>query len=139
MKIKQIDRQIIPLIRSEIDQALKALAEKFDVTISAGNASFTPESVTFKLAVTTKGEGGKVETKEGKDFKLYAEMYGLKKEDLGKEIKVGINTYIITGLALKSRKYPVTVTDTRSGTGYKLQMSAVKRALGYPVTAFDLQ
>lgn len=138
MKIKQFDVPTLKALRVEIDQALKAVGEKFDITLRAGNGSYTPETAHFKLEMGIKGENGQTVTKEATDFKRYAPMYGMKAEDLGKEIKVGIDTYVITGLSTKSRKFPINATNKANGKGYKLPMSAVKKALGYEVTAMDM-
>lgn len=121
--------KMIEPMRQEINAALKAIADKYDVTILAGNASYNDQMVQFKLTCTTKGENGEVETKEAKDFKAYALMYGFQKDDLGKVFSNGPDQYKITGLKPRSRNC---IIAQRVGTsqGYKFDPDAVKRMLG---------
>ena len=120
---------MIEPLRKEINDALKAIADKYDITILAGNASYNDGMVQYKLACTTKGENGEVETKEAKDFKKYASMYGLKVEDLGKEFPMGRDKYKITGLKPRSRNC---IIAQKVGTtqGYKFDPQLVKQSLG---------
>lgn len=123
IQVKEIDP-----IRQEINAALQTVATKYGITIKAGNASYNDESVQFKLVCTTMGENGEVETKEAKDFKAYAPMYGLQREDLGKEFTSGRDRFMITGLKPRSRNC---IIAKKLGTtqSYKFDPENVKRFL----------
>lgn len=116
-------------IRQDINNALKAIGEKYDVTILAGNASYDATLVQFKLTCTTKGENGEVETMEAKDFKTYAEMYGMKKEYLGKEFVHGRDKFQITGLKPRSKNC-VLAKKVGTGQSYKFSPELVKQLIG---------
>ena len=118
-------------LRKEIDQALEALGKKYDIKFRAGNASYTGTNATFKLEIATKGEGGEVITKEAADFKIYAERFGVKPEDLGKEIDLMGRKFKLVGILPKSRKFPFSGKDLVDGKSYKLPENAVVKALGY--------
>lgn len=135
-KIKNFKTQKneIENIRRDINAALKAIGEKYDVTILAGNASYNDDMVQFKLTCTTKGENGEVETKEAKDFKLYASMYGLKPEMLGKEFQYGRDRFQITGLKPRSQKC-VIVKMVGTDKSYKFEPEAVNQLMSKTVTA----
>ena len=77
-----IDRQFLRTAREEIQNILKDYADKHNLQISLGSASFTSENATFKLELATKTTDGSVNTKKAADFKLYASMYGLSPDDL---------------------------------------------------------
>jgi len=122
--------KMIEPMRQEINAALKAIADKYDVTILAQGGSYNEQMVQFKLTCTTKGENGEVETKEAKDFKAYAMMYGLQKEDLGREFSNGFDKYKITGLKPRSRKC-VIAQRVGSSHSYKFDPNTVKKMLGH--------
>lgn len=130
MKIKEFNTANLPQLRAEINSALEALGEKYDVDIKAGNASYSTEVATFKLSITTKGVAGEVETKEAKDFKLGASLYGMKKEDMGREVTVFGRKFVITGAKWRSGN-PIIGLDKAKGKSFKLPLGEVKKSLGY--------
>lgn len=136
MKIKQFNSSVdFNQLRSDINKALENIGTKYGVSFHAGNVSYSDQVATFKLEVTTLGEGGAVETKEGKDFKKMATLYGLKPEDLGKTVTIQGRKFEITGM--KPRSKNCIIGKDPYGKGFKLPLAAVKRSLGYEVTAMD--
>ena len=136
-KINQFSRQTdFNGLRTEINDALKALGVKYGVSIKAGNASYNSELATFKLELTTLGQGGAVETKEAKDFKSHASMYGMKADDLGKTVTIQGRQCQITGLKPRSRNC-IIGKDLSSSKSFKLPLAGVKKSLGYEVTELD--
>lgn len=132
MKIKSFDRDTCKFLRSEIDSALKAVADKYGINLKAGNAKFSESSVTFKLEAAIIGEGGIVESKDAQEFKLYSHMYGLKETDLGKEFMSNGNRYVVCGMASRSFKFPILAKKVGTNSVFKFPPEAVKRGLGYP-------
>ena len=121
-----IDRNLLTLIRKEIDQTLLAVAEKHGVAIEAGRCTFTATHATMKLEISARsGVSGEVITKEAEDFKRYAASFGLKEKDLNRKIQYGGAQYQIVGLKPRCRKFPVLA---RRGDGklFKLAVSVVK-------------
>lgn len=128
-QIKNFDRNTVRLFGEELQNALKGLAEKYGVSIKSAGATFARDggNVTYKVAVAVIGEGGVAETKERSAFIQLAVMYGLQPTDLGKTfVHVG-ETVEITGLAPKSRKFPI--LGKKGGKTYKFPVEAVKAGL----------
>jgi hypothetical protein len=139
MKINQFNKSTnFEALRADINAALKAVGQKYDLHLHAGNGSYNTEVFTLKLNCTTLGKGGTIETPEAKAFKTNAEMYGLKATDLGKTVTIQGREFEITGLKPKSRNC-VIGKDVRTGKGFKLPLAGVKRSLGYEVGRFDEQ
>jgi len=130
--ITQIDRSVCRLLRERLDISLKALAEELGVEIEAGNASFNGSNATFKLKISTKNNDGTVNSKEAEDFKMYAFRWGLKPEDLNKEVIINGETYRISGAKPRSSKYPILaeqLTGSRAGTTFKFTPFRIQLAL----------
>lgn len=53
--MKTFDRQSCKALRTEINEALRAVAQRHGVTIEAGNASFDDTFIRFKLEVKAPG------------------------------------------------------------------------------------
>ena len=135
MEIKSFDRPTLKVIGEAIDKALYAVAREYDISIKRGGGAFDATNFRFKVecSIIVKGT---VVTKESQQFKQYASLYGMKPEDLGKQILFGGKAYKITGLRLTSRKFPV-MAERYDGRTYFLPLSSVKDALGYHVTDAD--
>ena len=128
-KIQQFERSTdFNALRLEIDSALASLGQKYGVNFHAGNVSYNSQCATFKLEITTLGDGGTVETKEAKDFKLYASSYGFKPEDLGRVFKFQGSDYKITGLKPRSRNC-ICIMGVNNNRAYKINPDAVLRSL----------
>ena len=59
-KIETFNKPQIVQLRNEIDKALDQVANKYGITIKAGNCSFSGNEANFKLKLNTIGEGGTV-------------------------------------------------------------------------------
>lgn len=122
--IKQIDKEFLRCLRSEINEALEPIAEKYGIKFDAGNASFSQFNATIKLEIATAQNGDFV-TKEAQSFLTYAELLGLSKDFLNKEFSYFGTKYILTGYSPRSTKYPFIVTKVLDGGSYKLPKNAV--------------
>lgn len=112
--------------RQETEQALQAIAEKYNVNIKAGNISYTNTNFNLKLEVTKKDIGGK--SFEQVEFEKYCFLYGLKPEDYKKQFTLDGKTFTLTGFKPRARKMPV-VAISQDGKGYKFGEDTVKRLL----------
>jgi len=122
-KVTSFDRQNIRQINSEIESAIKSIAEKYGLEVKLGSTRFTNSNFTTKLQVATVGEGGITMSKEATDFNRYKSYLGIKM-DLGQEFVRNGNTYTIIGLKPRSTKYPVLAKCT-DGKTYKLPVELV--------------
>jgi len=124
-----ITKQKIQEMRKDINEALKAVAEKHNCTISGGNANYTTDSFSIKLSVVEKSSDGSTVTKEQLDWKSNAKFFGLDVELLGKSVKLNDGTnYEIIGLKPRSRKYPVLGKNLSNGKTFKLPAESVINA-----------
>ena len=130
-----MDRDTVKLLQTAIDEALVAVGEKFKVRIRAGHASYTHSNATFKVEAADFAADGTVVSKEAETFKIMATMYGLEASDLGKEITIGREKYVLTGLAPRSPRFPILATKASDGKTYKLPIDTVCRELGRKPTA----
>ena len=132
----EIDRPFLNKAREHIDKALAAVGEELGVNLQLGNCRYTPgESFTFKLEGLALGEDGKAVSKEASDFVMLATSFGLKPEDLGKEFVSRGETFKITGLNLKAKKYPIQAEMLSNGKSYKFPADTVCRLLSVVVSA----
>lgn len=120
-------------LRDKLDVHLKTIEADLGFKVHVGNASFTPNSVTFKVELATVAENGTVLDAHAEAFKRNAFLFGLVPEDLGHEFTSNGRRFKLTGLAIKSRKFPFLATDLATGKGFKFTEESVKRGLKRPI------
>ena len=123
-----IDRHVLKLIASDIETALQDVSKKYHVDIKYKGGSFTPTNATLKLEINPISDTGETVTSEASDFKLYAPMFGLNPDDLGKSFVSNFQTYTIIGLKKKSHTYPV-LCKRSDGKLFKYPATTVKMLL----------
>jgi hypothetical protein len=116
-----ITKNTLKLLREDINQALKEVGEKHNVSLNTGNCSYDAQQATFKLGVVANSEDGKVVTKSELDFYEHCESFGLSKADFGKKYKVNGKVCEINGLKPRSYKFPILATDIKTGVCYKFK------------------
>ena len=125
--IKTFDSQNLKELRKDIDAALASVKAKHGVSLSLGNISYDPTigRATTKMTMFVVGDGAAAtdpravaEAKRIAEFKVAAESYGLKVEQLGATFTYGRDTYKLAGLNTKARKRPVLGTSLRDGKTY---------------------
>jgi len=119
--IKSFDHTSIRFLQAAVSDALGKVGETFGVEFKVGGGRFTPTRFTCRLDVTIAG----AEPQEAEDFRQYAEMFGLKPEDLGRTFLDRGRRFTLVGLLPRSRSYPVLAQNDR-GTRYKFPVEAVK-------------
>jgi hypothetical protein len=127
--IKAFDRTNLSLLRASMTAALASVEAQYGIKIVVGNARFLPDNATFKIELATVGTAGVANTRERDTFKRDAFLYGLKPEDLDKEIEYAGQRYIIKGLNTRRSKYPIVATRVRDGRTILLTVTGVKSAL----------
>lgn len=134
----KFDRDNLKALRKDLEEALKQVAEKHNIQIVVGNASFTSNDVNWKIQMLAKDDSGKVHDRLAEDFKFYANALGMKPEDLGKEFTVGRDKYRLKGYNGKKRKFPIVAINLSNNKEYGLTLGGVKRALGYKVEQWEI-
>ena len=122
-RITTFDNNNLKGLRVEMDLALRAISNKYGITIKAGNASFSGNECTFKVKLNTQGSDGTVITKEAKSWDLYkglanGPLDGLSHLNIGDTIYIQGSPYILSGYNTRARKAPINFTDSL-GRGYK--------------------
>jgi len=122
-KVTAFNRQNIRQINSELEAALKQVAEKYGLEVKLGNTRFTGDNFTTKVQVATVAEGGITMSKEATDFNRYKTILGINM-DLGQEFQRSGKTFTIVGLKPRSKKYPI-LAKCSDGKTYKLPVDLV--------------
>jgi len=125
MKINNFDRATARVLREEMNQAFKSIEAKYGITLSAGNISFSNNEANIKVKANTIGDNGQVETKEARNWGVYAEYNGLGGLKVGDTIDLQGKSFTIKGWNTRARKSPVQIEDAQ-GRGYKCSVSMVK-------------
>jgi hypothetical protein len=124
MNIERFDTTNLKMIRSEITEALKPISEKYGITISMGNISYTEAEMKTSLKAIIENEN--VNGKEVM-FKKICFMFGLTENDYGKEFVSNGRTFKVDGLEPKKSKYPIIATCLSDGKRYKFEVMQYKR------------
>ena len=127
--ITEFNRTNLPVLRMAMAASLAAIESQYGIKITVGNARFLADNATFKIEMATIGTAGVANTRERDAFKREAVLYGLKPDDLDKEITYGGQRYIIKGLNTRRSKYPIVATRVRDGKTILLTVDGVKSAL----------
>jgi hypothetical protein len=122
-KVTSFNRQNIRQINSELEAALKQVAEKYGLEVKLGNTRFTGDNFSTKVQVATVAEGGITMSKEATDFNRYKTILGINM-DLGQEFQRSGKTFTIVGLKPRSKKYPI-LAKCSDGKTYKLPVDLV--------------
>jgi hypothetical protein len=115
-------------IMREVEAAAAKIFEAHGLERGKCSASF--EEGKIKVSVT--GEGTGADSPKIKDWTRYAESFGLPVDAIGKTITVNRKQFVITGLAITRRKFPVCVTEVLTGKDMLLTAEGVRAALGLP-------
>ena len=123
--ISSLDRSSVRMIADDIEIALAKVAKRYGVKIEVGNSSFSSTNCTTKINISTVAKNGTVMTKEATDFNHYAHSFGIKGYMLGDTFEFRYETYKITGLKPRSRKYPLLAENVNTGKVYKFPASVI--------------
>jgi len=139
-RIAEIDKPALRLLRSEIEAALRPLAEKHGIDFGTGRCKYTGANATIEVKISVRDAEGNIRTREAEDYKRLAASCGLKAEWLGAEFTSQGRTLRITGLNPKAVKYPVLARDIADGQGYKFRAEVIKdrMTLGPAVNPFRI-
>ena len=125
---RTFNRTVVKDLQQELQTKLSELEESLGAKIHVGNASFTPNHVTFKVEVANIVDG-QAKTKEVVDFEDLCQYYGFAPKDLGRTFVSQGETFEIVGLARKARKYPIICKNVANGKRYKFPIYAVAQGL----------
>lgn len=121
-----LDRSKVRQISTDMMEALKAVATKHGIEFSYKGGSFSASNATYKLEAALIGAAGVAETRDRKDYTLYAATYGLNAEWLDKTFVHGTDTFTIIGLSTRKRKNPILCQNNKTGKTYVFPAHTVK-------------
>ena len=108
--INEFNKANLQQVRADIAAALKAVEEKHGLTLSIGSISYSGNTFSSKMtAITKSAMPASSSTIPGNskwhaDFLKHCMFYGMSKSDLGKTIKIGARSYIISGMRPRADK-----------------------------------
>jgi hypothetical protein len=126
-----VTKELLQNLRVDLDKAIADVGGKHNVALRVGNASYTPSAgtATFKLEVTTLADGGKQRDIPAELFLQYADIIGLKKEYLHKEITLQGRKFKVSGYKPKARKNSICIFDSTTNKTFVTSVDTVKRQL----------
>lgn len=129
-KITQFDKSNLPALRTEINEALKALGEKYGISLQAGNASFQSNNATFKL-VCQVGEDKSIrdlkDDKAASALSLYQKM-SFPDLRLDFNYQIGKDVFKITGYNTRGRTQPMLIENVKTGSKHKCGLELLRGA-----------
>ena len=138
--ITSFDRATCRKVGERVEEVLEELGKELGLNFSYKGGSYADNNLTMKIEAATLSEDGSVNTKEADAFKEMAKLYGLKTEDLGREITLSGEKFTIEGLRTRARKKPILLTRVKDGkAGYICPVNSVLRALGRKVKEEDYE
>lgn len=117
------------LFRKDIKEAVKEVEKKFGVEITFGKISYDESHFTIKTEVAN---GSKEEGKR-KEFEKYCTLYGLDKNDFGREFLYQGELCRFVGLEMNRRKYPIIIESVVTGKQILITEPGIKKLLGKEV------
>lgn len=129
MNIKRFDKHECQVVEVVLKAKLKELAEELGIDVRYAGGRFDANTFTMRVECSTVEESGFVNTRAAEDFKRSAQFYGLEATDLGRRFNYSFETYEITGLKPKSRKFPIIAKRVKDGREFKFMVTSVRDAL----------
>jgi hypothetical protein len=127
-QLKSIGRTGAKLMRVEITDALKSIAENYGLAFELGRITFDDNSFKVSVEAALVSEAG--EPKMAIDFRKHCYKYGLKESDLGSIFKnASLERFEITGAKPRNRKYPIIAKKLSNGKEYKFTILSVTMGL----------
>jgi len=130
--MKKFDEQTLPIVRSDIEEALNAIAKKHGMTkLSIGTITYDPDGSNFR----TRLEGmlplsaAQKDIEDEREQDLF-EMLEMPRDSRGKEITIDNRKFRIIGVNPKRPKYPVLIEDSQTGRKGKTTAYTAICALG---------
>jgi len=125
----KITKDLLRLLRSDIDAALSAVGTKHGIQLKAGNVTFTDLNATFKLEVSTLTEGGAAISKERANLLHLRQQLGLTEENLNQVIMVGGEAHVLDGYINTGREKPYQIRRLSDNKLYLIDYAVLHAAL----------
>ena len=133
--MEQFDKSSVRYTRERIDAVLEELGKELGMKFHAGNATFTENSISFKLEASRIAEDGEVVSKKAENFRLYCSRWDLTEDDLGKHFSFGGDVFKLVGSNHRATRYPMIGEDLIVCKTFKFTADAVRLGLRAYATA----
>ena len=125
-KVTSFDKTNLKFIRNDIDAALKAVSEKYGMTLRLGNITFLNDSFSGKLEATLLNSSGQAVSQENLNLQKYGKMYLGDKFNPESVYTFRGERIKFDGIATRRSKYPVIYKSLSSGKRYKMDSDTAK-------------
>lgn len=97
--ITKFDKTNLQALRKDITEAMAAVEKLHGIKLQLGNISYSDSTFTAKItsAIANGDSGPVVNPKWKSDFDRNAMALGFKREDFGKNVRIGRETFVIVG------------------------------------------
>lgn len=140
MKLTQINKQALKSINADVASALKAVEEKYGISVNIKNAHYTDGTTgDAKLMYSIVSADGNTMTEEATAFKERIQYWG--DEALGQQLTAdhlfqtftlgdfdSRRTFKVVGLRTRARKQPILALEVSSGKEFIFTYESVLRA-----------
>lgn len=113
----------INLVQARIKAAIAQIEREENVKISFGSCRYDSSKYSSTMSVKTNEINDKVNLANERTCK----MLGLDTNVIGKLVKIGAKTFVVTDIKTRNRTYPIIAEC--EGKSYKLSVDQVKRGL----------
>ena len=107
MPIKEINKEVVRQLMTEIRETLHILGDKHGLHITVGGATYSGNNFRFKAEAALVTESGEVMSREVIDFQRMARLYDLSPAILNKTFTHKTHAYKIVGLASRAARFPI--------------------------------
>lgn len=113
----------VEMLRNEINNALAAIGEKYDLDLSLGNIKYGDLGFHGTLDCKMRDIGNGMSAKEA-EYKINARKFGIDPETYGKTFEIKGLKYTIIGINTRARTMPI-IASCEDGKEYKFRAEAV--------------
>lgn len=116
---------------AEVEQAIAPVLAAHGVELKKVRGSFGDAALSLRIEIVEAAPAGMLynpKSEEAQAFVRWAEMEGLRPENLGESFTVKGKRYTIIGLRARAKKAPI-LTKDEAGRSYAWASDAVKRLL----------
>ena len=121
--ITKFNKQNLDLLRNEINNALKIIGDKYNMTLKINNITYGNTHFSSKIRAVIGTTPEIIDKTEWNNNCIY---FGFEKDDFGRRFTAGGCAYTICGIKPKSKRYPIIGKSIITGKRYKFSAANVK-------------
>ena len=114
------NKENVAALLADLRPALEQIAHEHGIDLKIGTARYSPGNVRMTVNFDAQTEDG-----EPANFRMSARLIGLPEDCYGTTIGMGMQSFRITGINLRRRKYPVSLDQKKpDGSVVAIKMTA---------------